>query len=146
MENNPNWTFYHYDGPTEADFMPRLVAEFPGFQSRWEEHLELWKGQPAGNYIDISQFVSFVVEDLYAMGKTEEVQRAFNLMEYWLNNSSASVQELIVIGFFESLQSLASEQAFGEEAFVPLLGPKSRVAWDELERWSGKSDIRSRHP
>ena len=135
MDNNPNWTFYHHDGPTEADVMPRLLAEFPGFRPRWEKHLESWEGQPAGSYIDISQFVSFVVEDLYTIGKTEEVQRAFDLMEYWLNNSNASVRALIVIGFFEDLQNLASQQTFGEEAFVPFLGPRSRVAWDELERF-----------
>jgi hypothetical protein len=135
MDNNPNWTFYHHDGPTEADVMPRLLAEFPGFRPRWEKHRESWEGQPAGSYIDISQFVSFVVEDLYTIGKTEEVQRAFDLMEYWLNNSNASVRALIVIGFFEDLQNLASQQTFGEEAFVPFLGPRSRVAWDELERF-----------
>jgi len=143
MGNNPDWIFYHHDGPSEADVMPRLVAEFPGFRPRWEKHLESWEGEPAGNYNDITQFVYFVVRDLYPNGKTEEVQHAFDLMEYLLKNGNNGVQELVVIGFLEDLQNLASRQAFGKEAFVPFLGPKSREAWDELERfWSGQSNVR----
>jgi hypothetical protein len=116
--NNPNWTFYRHDGPIEADVMPRLVAEFPGFRPRWEKHLAFWEGEPAGNYNDTTQFVYFVVGDLYPNGKIEEVQHAFDL-------------------------NLASRQAFAKEAFVPFLGPKSREAWDELERfWGGKSNVR----
>ncbi len=143
MGNNPDWTFYRHDGPIEADVMPRLVAEFPGFRPRWEKHLESWEGEPAGNYNDITQFVYFVVRDLYPREKIEEVQHAFDLMEYWLKNGNESVRELVVIGFLEDLQNLASRQAFAKEAFIPFLGPKSREAWDELERfWGGKSNVR----
>ena len=118
--------------------MPRLVAEFPDFRPRWEKHLEFWEGEPAGNYNDITQFVYFVVIDLYPSGKTQELQHAFDLMEYWLKNGSESLKELVVIGFLEDLQNLASRQGFAKEAFVPFLGPKSREAWDELERlWGG---------
>ena len=70
------------------------------------------------------------------------MQHAFDLMEYWLKNGNKSVRDLVVIGFFEDLQNDASQQAFGKEAFVQFLGPKSREAWDELERfWSGKSNV-----
>jgi len=79
---------------------------------------------------------SFVVQDLYPSGKTEEVQQAFDLMEYLLKNGNHGVRELVQIGFLEDLQNLASRQAFGKEAFVPFLGPRSREAWDELEKFS----------
>jgi len=122
--------------------MPRLVAEFPAFRPRFEKHLESWKGKPAGNYNDITQFAYFVVRDVFLGGKTDEVQRAFDLMEYWLKDGSKSLQELIVIGFFEDVQNLALGQGLALEAFVPFLGPKSREEWGELERfWAGKSNI-----
>ena len=139
MGSNPDWVSYHHDGPTEAEIMPQLVAEFPGFHARWEKHLAFWDGEPAGSYNDIREFVWFVVEDLYPSGKAEEVQRVFDLMEHWLKTGHAKVQELVVIGFLEDLQNLASQQPFGKEAFIPFLGPKSREAWDDLERfWAGK--------
>ncbi len=123
--------------------MPRLVAEFPAFRPRWDKHLEYWEGKPAGYYNDITEFVYFVVRDLYPSGQIEEVHRALDMMEDLLKNGSSAVQELVVIGFFEDLQNLASRQAFGKEAFIPFLGPKSREAWDELERfWSGEGNVR----
>jgi hypothetical protein len=143
MGNNPDWTLHRPDGPIQAGVMLRLVAEFPGFRPRWKKHLEFWKGEPAGNYNDITQFVYFVLRDLYPSGKIEEVQHAFDLMEYWLKNGNESVRELVVIGFLEDLQNLASRQGFAKETFVPFLGPKSREAWDELERfWGSKSSVR----
>ncbi len=140
--DNPNWTFYHHDGSTEAEVMPRLVAEFPGFQSRWEKHLEFWKGEPAGSYNDIAEFVHFVVEDLYPSGDTQNIQRAFDLMEHWLVNGDQNLRNLIAIGFLESVQNVASWQAFGKEAFLPFLGPQCRQAWNEIERaWAGKTSL-----
>ena len=70
MGGNPDWVFYHDDKPSEAGIMPRLIADFPGFRPRWEKHLELWKGEPAGNYNDIAEFAQFVVKDLYPSGNT----------------------------------------------------------------------------
>ncbi len=143
MGNNPDWIFYRHDGPVETDVLPRLVAKFPGFRPRWEKHIECWEGKPAGYYNDITQFVYFVVRELYPSGKTEEVQHAFDLLEYWLKSGSKGVRELVVIGFFEDLQNLASQQTFGKEAFVPFLGPKSRETWDELERTWGRGSLPS---
>jgi hypothetical protein len=34
----PDWVFYRDDKLTEAEVMPRLVADFPGFRPRWEKH------------------------------------------------------------------------------------------------------------
>jgi len=110
MGNNPDWVFYHHEGPTESEVMPRLIAEFPDLRDQWEKHLESWEGKSPGSYIDIGLFVRFVVQDLYPSGKTEVVQRAFDLMEDWLKNGHVSVQQLVVIGFLEDLQNLASQQ------------------------------------
>lgn len=139
--NDPNWIFYQHDGPTEVDVMPRLVEEFPDFRPRWEKHLEWWEGKPAGHFNDITVFARFALEDLYANRKTGELKRAFDLMEYWLEKGSSGLQQLIQIGFFEDFQNLALGQKFSLDEFLPLLGPKSREAWDELVRlWAGRSN------
>jgi hypothetical protein len=142
MSDEPNWIFAPRSGPTLADVMSRLVEEFPGFRPRWEKHLALWKGEPAGNYIDIAEFAHFVVEELYASGEPGRVQHAFDLMEGWLANGDRGVSDLVIIGFLEDVQNIASWQTFGREAFVQFLGPKSRDAWNELERvWAGKNSL-----
>jgi hypothetical protein len=75
----PNWVFYRDDKLTEAEVMPRLVADFPRFRPRWEKHPELWKGKSAGSYNDIAEFAHFVVKDLYPNGNSADPQRAFDL-------------------------------------------------------------------
>lgn len=137
--NEPDWIFYQHDGPTEVDVLPRLVEEFPDFRPRWQKHLEGWEGKPAGHYNDITVFARFALEDLYITGKTGELKRAFDLMEYWLVKGSSVLQQLIQIGFFEDFQNLALGQKYTLEEFHPFLGPKSREAWDEVVRfWAGE--------
>lgn len=70
----------------------------------------------------MAEFVHFVVEDLYRPVQTEDVQRAFDIMEQWLVSANESVRGLIIVGFLETLQNVASWQAFGKEAFIPFLG------------------------
>ena len=142
MSDIPDWVFYHDDKVTEAEIMPRLVEEFRAFRPRWEKHLSFWKGEPAGGYNDISEFAQFVVKELYPSGKTEEVQRAFDLMEQWLVNGNQKVCDIVVIGFLEDIQNIASWQPFGRAVFIPFLRPQSRDAWNEIERvWAGKSSL-----
>ena len=138
----PDWIFHRDDKLTEAEVMPRLVAEFPAFRPRWEKHLESWKGEAAGNYNDVAEFVHFVVQDLYPSGNTEGLQHAFDLMEHWLVNGNEHLRGLIAIGFLETVQTQASWQTFGSEAFIPFLGPNCRQAWNEIERtWAGKTSL-----
>lgn len=142
MGGNPDWVFYHDDKPSDAEVMPRLIADFPGFRPRWQKHLELWKGEPAGSYNDIAEFAHFVVQDLYPNGNTADLQRAFDLMEQWLVNGNQNLRDLIAVGFLEDVQNVASWQPFGKEAFIPFLGPQSRQTWNEIEKiWAGKTSL-----
>jgi hypothetical protein len=142
MNDNPDWIFYRDNKPNEAEVMPRLIAEFPGFHARWEKHLESWHGEPAGHYNDIAQFVHFVVEDLYPTGKTADLQHAFELVEQWLVNGNRNLRDLIAIGFLEDLQNIASWKEFGREVFISFLGPQSHHAWNEIEKtWAGKMSL-----
>jgi len=142
MSDNPNWIFHQDDKMTEAEIMPLLAEKFPGFRPRWEKHLSFWKGEPAGGYNDISEFAQFVVKELYSSGRTEETQRAFDLMELWLVNGNQNVRDLVVIGFLEDVQNIASWQPFGKAVFVPFLRTQSRDAWNEIEKvWLGKTSL-----
>ena len=107
-----------------------------------EKHLEFWKGEPAGHYNDVAEFAHFVVEDLYPNGDAKALQHAFDLMEHWPVNGSQNLRNLIAVGFLESVQNVASWQAFGKDAFIPFLGPECRRAWNEIEGiWAGKASL-----
>src|ERR1700743_901605 len=79
-----------------------LVNAFPQFSSHWREHIAYWGGAPAGSYNDMSQFVHFVVEDLYEKEMTSEVARVFDLLESLLAGADEETTNLIGLGFFET--------------------------------------------
>lgn len=143
MTTDPDWVFAPGEGSiTCDDILPRLLREFPEFEPRWNRHLLEWNDKPAGDYNDISVFVKFVVDDLYPANQIPRLQRVFDLMEEWLAGGSQAVQELIVLGFFEDLQNIASWRPFGREAFIPFLGKNSRSEWEAIEKvWAGKSSL-----
>ena len=119
-----------------------LVEGFPDFAPRWRTHLAEWAGEPAGSYNDMAEFVHFVVEDLYEKDKTDEVQRAFHLLEVLFVEGGQQTKDLVGLGFFESLQNVASWKPYGYKVFEQFLGPTSKKVWLEIEQiWVGKSSL-----
>jgi hypothetical protein len=119
-----------------------LVKAFPNFSERWRKHLAHWKGEPAGSYIDMAEFVHFVVEDLYEKAKFDEIRRLFELLEKLFVEGDEATQNLIGLGFFETLQNFASWRPYGNKVFEQFLGPMSEQCWREIQRqWAGKSSL-----
>jgi hypothetical protein len=119
-----------------------LVEAFPNFSERWRKHLGNWGGEPAGSYIDMAEFVHFVVEDLYEKEQFDEIRRVFELLEKLFVEGNQSARDLIGWGFFETLQCFASWRPYGNKAFEEFLGPMSKQCWREIQRlWAGKSSL-----
>jgi hypothetical protein len=119
-----------------------LRESFPQFADRWGRYVESWGGKPPGSYMDMAEFVHFVVEDLYEKGAIEETQRAFGLLEKLFAEGSQDTRDLIGLGFFETLQCVASHRSYGNKVFEEFLGPMSKQAWSQIDRmWAGKSSL-----
>ena len=125
-----------------SDPILSLVEGFPTFSARWRKHLEYWRGEPAGNYIDMAEFVHFVVEDLYENGNLDEMQRFFDCLERLFIDGNQETRDLIGLGFFETLQNFASWRPYGNTVFEPFFGPISKQVWKEIrDNWKGKSSL-----
>lgn len=119
-----------------------LLENFPNFSPRWREHLEWWGGEPAGQYMDMAQFVHFVVEDLYEHANLDEMRRFFDRLETLFAEGNQQTRDLIGLGFFETLQNVASHRPYGNAVFEPFFGPMSKEVWVEIRRaWRGKSSL-----
>ena len=119
-----------------------LVEAFPAFSHRWRKHLADWRGEPAGNYIDMAEFVHFVVEDLYEKGNLDETRRVFECLESLFAEGNQETRDLIGLGFFETLQNLASWRSYGNTVFEQFFGPMSKQVWNEIKRqWRDKSSL-----
>ena len=128
--------------PFTNSVIPKLVNAFPAFSNRWRKHVAEWGGEPAGSYNDISQFVHFVIDELYEVGNLDETNRVFRLLEDFLVEADQETRDLIALGFFETLQCVASWRPYGSKAFLPMLGSQSKRVWSEIEAmWIGKSSL-----
>lgn len=129
----------HYS-PANRLVVTKLLESFPAFEIRWN-HFVAEQGV-FGPFTDTAQFVEFVVEDLYDKGDTAEVRRAFDFLESLLVGADEETTNLVALGFFETLQCVASWRPYGNRAFEPFLGQLSRQIWEELRvMWRGKSSL-----
>lgn len=115
--------------PPTCHAITAILSEFPSFTARWKKHVTFWGGKLAGSYIDMAEFAQFVVEDLYEKQNLKETRRAFELLERLLKEGDAETKNLIGLGFFESLQSVASQRPYGNKVFEQFLGPASVRFW-----------------
>jgi hypothetical protein len=86
----------------------------------------------------MSELGSHVV-DLFEAGRAEDVRPAFEFAEQLIVSGSDGERHVAMVGFLETVQSIASHRKCGSAAFERFLGPSSRRAWAELNNvWLGK--------
>ena len=108
-----------------------LLEASPSARPAWEKHLASWKGEQAGDFNDVAVFAHHIV-DCYAKGATAEYGALFATLERILREGDGEARRLAAFGVLEDIQTLASHQPFGPDAFVGWLGPTSHEAWDEI--------------
>ena len=119
-----------------------LLEGFPDFAKHWEKYVASWGGKAPGSYMDMAEFVHFVVQDLYEKGNLDETRRAFQFLEQLLTGSDQATRNLVGLGFFETLQNFASWRPGGNKVYEQFFGPISKQIWRELQAmWSGKSSL-----
>ncbi|MGH7079812.1 MAG: DUF7674 family protein [Acetobacteraceae bacterium] len=126
---------------SKSQMMPIALEKCPAFAPEWEKHRDFWVGEEAGIFNDIGAFAHFVV-DAYERRDIQSVDAAFEVIEYFLDAGDEEVRAAASIGFLEDVQNIASHQVFGSSVFLKWLGPKSKLAWTEIEEmWRGKRSL-----
>ena len=128
--------------PPTSDTLFALLEAFPEFSERWRKHIAWWGGQAAGSYNDMAEFVLFVIEDLDEKGNIEETRRVFLVLERLFVQGDQEVRDLIALGFFETLQCVASWRPYGNKVFEQFMAPTSLQVWREIQQmWAGKNSL-----
>lgn len=90
------------------------------------------------DYVDIGVIADFIVDKLKA-GQTEILQPFFDKVETILTNCDTYVDNLIVVGLFESIQNICGTEIDYHFIFNPWLGNLSKQRWDKLiDSWEGE--------
>jgi hypothetical protein len=125
----------------KAQIIPLILDRCPGFIPTWEKHRAFWQDEEAGIYNDLAEFATYIV-DCYAHQDIEPIAAAFRIIEELLSDGDEEVRTAASIGFLEDVGNIASWRPFGATVFVRWLGPKSNLAWAEIEEtWRGKKSL-----
>ena len=90
------------------------------------------------DYCDIGEIARFIVDKL-KVGQTELFQSFFDNVESILSDCDTRVENLMVVGLFESIQNICGTEIDYHVIFKAWLGQLSKTKWDELiDNWEGK--------
>jgi hypothetical protein len=132
--------------PLANPILSTLLKSFPGFMPRWREHLACWAGETPGPYVDMAEFVHFVVEDLYEKDKHNELKLVFEFFERQLDGADEDTRSFLGVGFFETLQNFASWRPYGNRVFEGFLGVRSMQLWRDRKNLGREVQPGGRHP
>lgn len=131
-----------HDEPRTSPVISDFRRAFPDFLQRWRTYVANEGGETCGAYIDMGEVVTFVVEDVYERGDLDETRRIFQFFEQQLSGADEETRNLIGLGFFETLQCVASWRPGGNHAYEQFLGSISTEIWAQLQRlWAGKNSL-----
>jgi hypothetical protein len=90
------------------------------------------------DYCDIGEIARFIVDKL-KVGQTELFEPFFANVENVLSDCDTRVENLIVVGLFESIQNICGTEIDYHYVFNSWLKKLSKTKWDELiDSWEGK--------
>jgi hypothetical protein len=122
--------------------MLEIREAFPDFEKTWTAHLAYWNGEPAGAFMDISEFAHFVDDEFLQVANYDETRRTFLLLERLFIQGDEATRDLIGIGFIEDLQNTLSGRADGYNKVIPLLPPTLLKVWRQIEKqWAGHHSL-----
>jgi hypothetical protein len=130
------------DEPRTSPVISNFRRTFPDFLQRWRKYIAVEGGNSCGSYIDMAEVVHFVVEDVYEKGDLDKTRRIFQFLEQQLLGADEETRNLIGLGFFETLQCVASWRHGGNRVYEQFLGPISKEIWIDLQgMWAGKGSL-----
>ena len=122
---------------SNQEAVDRLVAVCTGFHETWLQRRDSWGSEQGGHYNDLGALATWMVDQMEAR-KVGCFDELFDELETLLEDPSAELRDLLVVGFLEDLQNVATNRHVDPDIVLPFLGPQARKGWFELIRmWHG---------
>ena len=129
---------------TKDQIVPGLLIACPELQFTWDKHLAWWMedetNEAPGDYNNASAFVVGLL-DSFEKQEHEYFPRFFGFVERLIIEGDAETKNIAVVGYLETLQTMASWRPYGPEVFVEWMLPESQRWWLQIYKWwdGGKS-------
>lgn len=125
----------------QEQIMKRLLTACLSYRKRYEQYVEhhYEVGEKRLIYVDIGDFVEYTIECVQS-GKTSEFEDLFEVIEQFLVNGDAEVQEFATVGILETFQNKSPDRNIEYREWERWLHPESKRRWNLLiEDWNGKA-------
>ena len=110
-----------------------LVEACPPFESDWRRFKSEYADNPEPFlYVALTQFSSCVSGAL-AAGDGDSVARVFKVLERFITEGDADVQEAAVVGLIKNLQNADLHRTTAPADYEPFLLPETRRWWDKVK-------------
>lgn len=117
-----------------------LISIDPKLKISFSDYLaNVYKGDNSKrlSYIDIGEIARYINNNL-KVGQTQFFQTFFETVEHILKNCDSYIEDLIVVGLFESIQNISGSEINYQSGFDNWLQPLSKLKWDNLiDSWEG---------
>jgi hypothetical protein len=120
--------------------LPLFVAAVPSFLPSWQAFVSEWKDEPPPPlYLALSDLARHLIDEL-SRGEITHFPVVFGLVERCQAHGDPYVQEAVTIGLLEDLQNRNLHVTTAPSDFEVWLAPKSKAAWESLNRfWAGEA-------
>ena len=116
-----------------AQMFPLLAEACPAFQSDWKQFQAEYGAAPAPfHYLAITQFARRLSQAL-AAGERDTLSRVFALVERFIVEGDADVQETAVVGIIKNLQNADLHESTAPAGYLPFLLPETRRWWAKVQ-------------
>ena len=104
---------------TRTQMLPLLVEACPSYEADWKQFVTDYADDPGPFfYIAITQF-SRCLSRALASGDRETMGRVFDLLERFITDGDAEVQEAAVVGIIKNLQNANLHDVTVPDDYVP---------------------------
>jgi len=118
---------------TKERCMEMILNKFPDFIRNWEKYIDEWQNVSPGFTIDMCEFAEYVVNSIQ-QEREIELDRVFQLVEYFIISGDEEVKNAVATGFLEYILN-ATSRRIDPSSFVPFMGESSKNfcrEWDKL--------------
>lgn len=121
---------------TEKELIYSILRIAPRFKESWEKYIGQWQSETEGIHNGIGEFARYLL-DSYDKSDTSWYGEFFELIETLVVKGNTKIQELAVLGYLVTIQTMSNWRNHKGEVFIKWLGPRSKEAWDKIYRlWS----------
>lgn len=117
--------------------LPQIIAADSTFRLTLADFRKGWNGeQPV--LVELGQIARHLIGQI-DRGETERFPAIFSVVEQWIEKGDPYVVNAAIVGLLETIQNICSHGPDPADRFLPWLGPKSLLAWQDLNSfWHGQ--------